>query len=232
MSYVQSTDPRLTVAGLPTASAMPGVEAFARFVGEGLAQPIVAGFRQAAANLFETLGVAGRTSTWGSSKPGKTRDCCDTPTDPCHCRCCIVDADLVVYGRLGERRVVPLTVENRWRRERKIKMELSAFSARGGGASPVTGELLPPAPEFTLLPCGQQAVVLVIQSTLPSSPAPKPDRPNESHQTRALPDVDDCLVSYADLRVEGCEIRPLRMAVALLPRDCADYRIICRCECC
>ena len=232
MNYFQSIDPRLAVAGLPTLSAMPSVETVTRFVGEGLAQPIMTGFRQAAANLFDTLGVAGRPSTWGSAKSSKAKDCCDIPTDPCHCRCCIVDADLVVYGRLGERRVVPLTVENRWRRERKIKMELSTFSSRGGSASPVTGELLPPAPEFTLPACGQQAVVLLIQSTAASSPTPNPDRPNEPNQTRTLPDVDDCVVSYADLRVEGCEIRPLRIAVALLPRDCADYRIICRCECC
>jgi hypothetical protein len=45
-------------------------------------------------------------------------------------------------------------------------------------------------------------------------------------------DVDNCIVYYADLRVEGCEIRPVRIAVALLPRDCGDYRITCSCQCC
>ena len=47
-----------------------------------------------------------------------------------------------------------------------------------------------------------------------------------------LPDVDECTVLYADLRVEGCGIRPIRIALALLPRDCYAYEAECDCGCC
>jgi len=47
-----------------------------------------------------------------------------------------------------------------------------------------------------------------------------------------LRDIDDCRVFYADLRVEGCEMRPVRIALALLPRDCAGFRVNCGCNCC
>jgi hypothetical protein len=47
-----------------------------------------------------------------------------------------------------------------------------------------------------------------------------------------LPDVNDCLVAVGDLRVDGCDIRPVRIAVAILPRDCSAYQIECGCCCC
>jgi hypothetical protein len=39
-------------------------------------------------------------------------------------------------------------------------------------------------------------------------------------------------VFSADLRVEGCDTRPIRIALALLPRDCNAYEIDCGCGCC
>src|SRR5947209_2562603 len=51
-------------------------------------------------------------------------DCDDCVQDGCHCSCCIGDADLLIYARLGERRVVPLVVENNRHRERQIRLEL------------------------------------------------------------------------------------------------------------
>jgi hypothetical protein len=236
MNYFERGGSVTGVMPMPTVRAAPSLDDLTRFIAEGLAQPVIDGFRQAAANLNDSLAGFGRAPAVGYGRSpahewrGKThrdwrKECCGEP-DPCHCRCCIVDADLVVYARLGERRVIPLTVENRWRRERKIKMELSAFSSRSGGASAVTGQLLPPAPEFTLPPCRQESVVLVVNASLAGANIDNADG------RQKLPDVDDCQVSYADLRVEGCELRPLRIAVALLPRDCGDYRIICDCACC
>ncbi len=49
---------------------------------------------------------------------------------------------------------------------------------------------------------------------------------------RPLRDVDDCHVAIADLRVQGCDTRPIRLAVAVLPRDCGPYPIRCACRCC
>jgi len=154
--------------------------------------------------------------------------------DDCHCRCCVVDADLVVNARLGERRVVPLTIENNRRRERELKLELSEFTSRGGSASGVTGELLSPA-TLTLAACSHAEVVIGINvgdrgqqgdagRNVKGSPA------EEGGQR--MPDVDDCAVAYADLRIAGCDHRPIRIAVATLPRGCHDYRVDCGCGCC
>ena len=47
-----------------------------------------------------------------------------------------------------------------------------------------------------------------------------------------LGSVDRCEVAYATLRAEGCSVRPVVLAVALLPDDCDDYRRPCSCGCC
>ncbi|HEY7389818.1 MAG TPA: hypothetical protein VH640_14975, partial [Bryobacteraceae bacterium] len=44
--------------------------------------------------------------------------------------------------------------------------------------------------------------------------------------------VDECKVAYATIRAEGCFIRPLVVAVAVLPDDCESYRTGCMCGCC
>ena len=146
--------------------------------------------------------------------------------DRCHCRCCITDADMVVYARLGETRVVPLTFENPRRRERQVKLELSNWTSRGGTAGAIKARFLGPT-EFTLAPCEEREAVLVIEAT------PANQSGGQEVPTRiVIPDVDDCQVFYADLRVEGCEMRPLRIALALLPRDCAALKVECGCDCC
>lgn len=233
MNYFRYSTPLTTISSLPGMSVLPGSDAITRFLTEGLAGPIASGLQEATVNLFDTLGGQFRKSSTPQRKYHPHDGCCDSPPSRCECQCCIVDADVVVYGRLGERRVVPLTIENSRRRELAIKMELSAFHSRGGNASLVTGSLLPPAPEFTIPPCGQQTVVLVVQSALGEG-AGSPTGTSSVHVDRkpTLPDVDECVVSYSDLCIQGCDRRPLRIAVALLPRDCGDFRIPCQCSCC
>lgn len=200
-----------------------GVVDWTRFISDSLMQPVAQGYRQAAANLLDAAGsyAKGAAPAQRQCKTcGGSCSCC--MPDPCHCQCCIVDSDAVIYGRLGERRVIQMAIDNKWRRERHISMELSRFKRRGGGESPVDGKLLPPAPEFTLPPCGSQRIIMVVLSDY-----------REAESSRGAPsDVDDCVVSYADLRVDGCDIRPLRIAVALMPRDCSEYNVTCGCECC
>jgi hypothetical protein len=150
--------------------------------------------------------------------------------DDCHCRCCVVNADLVVYVRLGERRLVPVTLENNRRREREIKLELSEFTSKGGDKSAVTGELLSPA-AFTLGPCTHREVVIGILAGEERQAAGQA-RKAQADEEAKLPDVDDCRVAYADLRIVGCDNRPIRIAVATVPRDCHDYRVGCDCGCC
>jgi hypothetical protein len=149
----------------------------------------------------------------------------------CHCRCCVVNADLVVYVRAGERRIVPLVIDNDRRRERHIRLELSEFASKGGSPASVASHLLSPA-EFTLAPHQEREIVIeidVAQATAKESNASADDAKETGVR---LLDVDDCEVAYADLRIVGCDHRPIRIAVATLPRDCHAYHIDCSCGCC
>ena len=204
-----------------------------RLINEGVAAPILDGLRQAATNLTDSFGSMDR-SGWRGYEPVVRRraldakyDCgcgyvcdCSCAQDTCHCKCCIVDADLVIYARLGERRIVPISIDNRWRRERKIELNLGEWSTHGGSPAPtVQAELQPKVESIELPPCGSKQVLLVVSSSVPE-------------KEHGPTDVDDCRVFYADLSVQGCEIRPVRIALALLPLDCGPYRIHCGCRCC
>jgi hypothetical protein len=156
------------------------------------------------------------------NKRGKCRQ------DDCHCRCCIGDdLDLVVYSRVGERRIVPISISNERRRERQVTLELSGFKSRGGREVPVTGEIVGES-TFALAPCEERAVTITVESSEPGTPVTDVNTP-----TRTPTDVDDCLVAIADLRVEGCDIRcPISIGVVLLPRDCDTFDLRCGCGCC
>jgi hypothetical protein len=151
--------------------------------------------------------------------------------DDCRCRCCIGDADFVIYARLGERRIVPVRLENHRRREREITLELSDWTTHSGKKTAVKAVILPEK-QFKLEACSEKEIVVVIDASLETSFDPATGATAADVQRLRLPDVDDCLVLYADLRVEGCDIRPLRFALALLPRDCDPFEIHCRCGCC
>lgn len=145
-------------------------------------------------------------------------DCCSKCSpDDCRCRCCVSDSDLLLEARVGERRVIPITIENHWRRERDIELELSSWTKVEGLG--ISAQIATPT-AFKLEPCGEEKVILVIEIS-----GSFDDRPR-------MGDVKDCEVAYADLRVKGCDIRPIRIAVAVLPRDCDDYVVDCRCGCC
>jgi hypothetical protein len=180
-----------------------------------------------------------RTSSW--SRPDRGRcgcpehhDCRCEPCrdDPCECVCCLGDVDLAVYARLGERRVVPVEITNPRRREREIGLELSGFTTRGGRPSGVTGRILPqPEGPITLGPCAAHEAILIVEVGLPGDKATDLQALGKGDEART-PDVDDCVVATADLRVSGCDIRPLRIAVAVLPRHCAAYQVNCGSDCC
>ena len=155
--------------------------------------------------------------TWG--KPAHR--CQDCQRNDCDCRCCVGDADLLVHARVGERRVVPLVIENDSHREKQVELELSDWTTHNGQQEiKVSGQLLSPL-AFTINACSEQKVVLMVQIM-----------GTEDTANKALLDVDSCQVYYADLRVKGCDIRPIRIALALLSRDCAPLTIECRCNCC
>jgi len=155
-------------------------------------------------------------------------------SDPCECYCCVGDVDVVVYTRMGERRVVPISVANERRREKSIKLELSSWTTRGGDTGFVETVSLEPD-EFTLEPCGEQDVMLVIEvpGKQPDAGAGrKPTATDVPEQRKRRPDMDSCQVVTADLRLVGCDHRSVRIAAAILPRDCDPYRVSCGCTCC
>lgn len=151
-------------------------------------------------------------------------DCCDScQRDDCECRCCIGDADYVIYARPGEVRIIPIRLENERRRERVINLEFSGWSRRGGGKAPIGTQIIPEG-EFTLPACSERDIRLRVD--IAQLQDDNPDTPNR------LPQIDECLVLYGDLRIEGCDVRPVRIALALLPLDCDPFVVECGCSCC
>ena len=150
--------------------------------------------------------------------------------DPCQCACCIGDVDFAVYTRVGEQRVIPIVVENERRRDKDIKVELSTWSTRSGKPAPVETLDLDPR-EFTLGPCEQRKLTLIVRVRADDEKN-QAGQANRKEGERQLPDVDDCVVAIADLRLEGCDHRPIRIALAILPRDCDPYTVTCGCGCC
>jgi len=147
--------------------------------------------------------------------------------DDCHCDCCVNDADVIIEARVGERRVISVIVENDTRRPTDVKAELSAFTTRATNEpEPVKGAVFPA--EFTLAGCDEQVLTIVFESGTGIG-----DRKTAAtKEPERIPDVDRCVVYYADLRLEGCPTRPVRIAVAPLPRDCDAHRLDCGCGCC
>jgi hypothetical protein len=164
------------------------------------------------------------TSLKGTAKPAKQSGecrCARCCKNDCSCRCCVAEADLLVETRLGERRIVPIVIENSWRREREIELELSSWT-KAGAFAVVHAQLLSPA-SFKIAPCDEAHVILAIEIK---------NEAGTSRDQKQLGDVDGCTVSYADLRVKGCDIRTIRIAVAVLPRSCDAYHVDCNCACC
>ena len=158
--------------------------------------------------------------------------CKSCEPDPCACRCCVADSDLLLEGRLGERRVITLVIENRWRRARDIELELSSWT-KTAEAMVIKAEIVSPT-TFTLEPCGEAHVVIAVEIAAAAAAASTPAAGDTAVTVdqRVLPDVTTCAVSYADLRIKGCDLRSVRIAVAVLPRDCDAYKVDCACGCC
>jgi hypothetical protein len=217
MSYFQTgrAYPGAVVSAAAT-PASPGVLDLARFITGGVFGPLAQAFGQITSNFSDAMAA---TSFARAPQTRERKEECGCKEDPCQCTCCIVDADVILYAYAGEQRMIHMVVENHHRREKTVKITLPPFTGRSGNAAPITGTLLPPT-EFKLGPCASQPITMIV-TTHPGGAIPE-----------NIPDVDTCTVYYANLQVEGCEIRPVRIAVAILPRDCGAYRIECRSCCC
>lgn len=186
----------------------------------------------------ELWGVPGPLATFGSAAalltgrlPGRCGRPCADPCcagrergHACRCDCCIDDADLVVYARVGEQRIVPISVENPRRREVAVELELSPFASHCGPSHLNVVASISPA-RATIEPCGVLNVALVVAVRAPEQQTDV--SPVQTGAAANAGDVDRCQTLYTDLRVIGCGNRPVRIALAVLPLDCLAYRIEC-----
>jgi hypothetical protein len=188
----------------------------------------------------------------GYTTPGRKPDdgcgcgCRERHCSDCHCECCVCDADVLVHARCGEVRRIPVTFENDSRRDRQVKLELEKFVTAGGRELKWVTQLSDT--EFTLKPCDEKTIIVSVLvrcdtftgDQTPATPTPvEPNRPaggldvnRQAATAERLGSVDRCEVAYATLRAEGCSVRPVVLAVAVLPDDCDDYRRPCSCGCC
>jgi len=150
---------------------------------------------------------------------------CGCHEQDCTCSCCIRCADVIEYARCGEVRRIPITFDNDTRRERDVTLQLGNFATESGLDAGWQAALSPT--QFKLPPCGETTVVLSMNvdcSKLGGSSAVGNERMPAT--------VDRCKVVYATLRAEGCTIRPLVIAVAVLPEHCGAHHAGCGCGCC
>jgi hypothetical protein len=161
----------------------------------------------------------------------------------CGCECCVCDADLVVYSHCGEVRVVPIEVTNDTRREREnVNVEISHVRSARGRELPWEVSITPSGP-LTLPPCSRtklELLVHVVCGEREEAPKPRTARTKEPEATaksvgaeRAeFVDVDQCEVGYVTIRLDGCSVCPVVVAIAVLPTRCDSYRVDCSCSCC
>lgn len=150
---------------------------------------------------------------------------CGCGSHDCHCECCVCEADVLVHARCNEIRRIPVIFENDTRRDRPVKLELEKFVTVGGRELGWDAQISESA--FTLRPCDEHTVTI----TVPVRCEAFRGQGGETARNRQAT-VDRCEVAYATLRADGCLVRPIVLAVAVLPDDCDAYRRPCGCGCC
>jgi hypothetical protein len=175
---------------------------------------------------------------------GRDRDCgCERTT--CRCDCCVVDADIIVYGHCGEVRVVPIEIDNDTRKPREdVSLDISDVRTAGGRLLPWQTATTVQGP-LTLDACSTTRFEILVRVDCRSSdrdgeanpPADKgkgakTDREAEGRAFVETVDVDDCVVGYFTVSLGGCLTRPIVVAVAALPYACDSYRTGCACASC
>src|SRR5262249_27886979 len=126
--------------------------------------------------------------------------------------------------------------------------EVSPVRSAGGRVLPWHVTVRPESP-LTLPPCSTTEIDLLVdircgegddkddegQDDTKASGARKATRAQAAEvasRTEVVTDVDDCEVGYVTIRVEGCLVRPIVVAIAVLPRSCDAYHAGCSCSCC
>ncbi len=162
----------------------------------------------------------------GTTAPSQHKHGCHCHEHDCACSCCIRCADMVEYARCGEVRRIPITFDNDSRRERDVTLQVGAFATESG--QDVGWQAAVSETSFKLPPCGEKTVILTVN--VDCGRLGTPQTPGKDQQQAA--GVDSCKVVYATLRAESCAIRPLVIAVAVLPEFCGTHHTSCSCGCC
>jgi hypothetical protein len=153
---------------------------------------------------------------------------CGCHHDDCGCSCCIRCADVVEYARCGEVRRIPITFDNDTRRERDVTLQLGNFATESGVEPGWQASLS--STQFKLPPCGRITVLLNV--AVDCGKWGVAGAVNAAENQPVPTTLDGCKVVSATLRAEGCTIRPVVIAVAVLPAHCGAHHAGCGCGCC
>ena len=153
--------------------------------------------------------------------------------EDCSCNCCIQCADIVQYAYCGETRKIPVTFDNDSRRERQINVQIGEFATDGG--QPLAWKASLSESQFTLNPCSRKTIFIAVNIDCgQGNPNARKDaaRADAAAGRAGVATVDSCRVGYARVSADGCLIRPVIVAVAVLPDHCGARKIGCLCGCC
>jgi hypothetical protein len=151
----------------------------------------------------------------------------------------------VVYARCGELRVIPIEIANDTRKVREnVDVDVSTVRTSGGRVLP-WATIARPAGPLNLEPCSKTKLELIVhiecgeeKKEAPPARGAAAREATKDPVTRlvelreGLTDVDSCEVGYTTIRLGGCLVRPIVVAIAVLPLDCDSYRAFCSCSCC
>jgi hypothetical protein len=140
---------------------------------------------------------------------------------------------------------VPIEVANDTRKIREnVDVQVSEVRSAGGTVLAWPTVMRPEGP-LTLEPCSTTRLELTVYvacgteqgKASPGRPAGAKTVPADAFAALAAQrepgsDVDQCEVGYATIRLGGCLVRPIVVAIAALPLACDSYRTGCSCSCC
>lgn len=189
-------------------------------------------------NLYQSpaaTAALGNSGTYPfAPDPRRQAGCrCHEQEDDCGCNCCVRCADAVEYAYCGETRRIPITFDNDSRREREVAVTLGEFLTDGG--RPLAWEGALSEERFSLPPCGRKTLIVTVRITCPSDKASatrETAAKARATRTAGTESVDACTVGYARLNADGCLIRPLVLAIAVMPDHCGAREVECLCGGC
>jgi hypothetical protein len=140
--------------------------------------------------------------------------------------------------------VIPIEVANDSRKIRE-NVDVQVGEVRSGGGKVLAWPtLIRPEGPLTLEPCSKTRLELLVQVACGAEPGQAGQaKPSTAKGAPADPlaaiagpgdlssDVDRCEVGYTTIRLDGCLIRPIVVAIAARPLGCDSYRVGCSCCC-